>query len=219
MALDLCLISFILMKKINLFGIGGHYNVIKEIAIYNGYETINLYDDNIDKFKDLIDFKGNIQQMILDSQQDNDIDNFVCIGNNSIRKQIINKIENNSLKLTKLIHPQSLIAKNVKIDNGTVIMRGVNINSLVKIGKGCIINTGSNIDHESNINDFTHICPGSTIAGNVEIGQGTFVGSGSIIINSINIGSEVKIAAGSVIYKNVGDNEKVYPSSKMIIKN
>ena len=30
------------MKTINLFGIGGHYNVIKEIAIHNGYKNINL---------------------------------------------------------------------------------------------------------------------------------------------------------------------------------
>ena len=48
------------MKKINLFGIGGHYKVVKEIAIQNKYEIINLYDDNTNKFNHLIEFKGNL---------------------------------------------------------------------------------------------------------------------------------------------------------------
>ena len=207
------------MKKINLFGIGGHYKVVKEIAIQNEYEIINLYDDNTNKFNHLIEFKGNFQQMISDSKKYNDVDNFVCIGDISIRKKLIEKIESNFLKLAKLIHPQSLIDNNVKIDDGTVVMKGVNINSFVKIGKGCIINTGSNVDHDSNINNFTHICPGSTIAGNVEIGQETFVGSGTTIINNIKIGSKVQIASGSLIYKDVSDYKKVYSTSKMIIKN
>ena len=196
------------MKTINLFGIGGHYNVIKEIAIHNGYKNINLYDDDTNKFKNLIGFKGNFEQMIFDCKKNKEIDNFVCIGDNSIRKEKINKIESYFLKLTKLIHPESLIDNNVKIDNGTVVMKGANINSFVRIGKGCIINTGSNLDHDSKINDFTHICPGTTIAGNVEIGPETFVGSGSIIINNIKIGSKVQIAAGSVVYKDVIDYKK-----------
>ena len=45
--------------------------------------------------------------MIFDCKKNKEIDNFVCIGDNSIRKEKINKIESYFWKLTKLIHQKA----------------------------------------------------------------------------------------------------------------
>ena len=49
---------------------------------------------------------------------------------------------------------KSNIDKNVKIGQGTIILKGVSINSNTKVGKFCIINTNSSIDHDNTLGNF-----------------------------------------------------------------
>lgn len=64
----------------------------------------------------------------------------IAIGNNKIRRNIAEKY---SLDYISLIHPNAVIANDVQIGAGTVVMAGAIINSGTIIGRHCIINSGA----------------------------------------------------------------------------
>lgn len=109
----------------------------------------------------------------------------ICVGqinNLELRKNLYQKLTNIGFKLPTIISPSSLISKkNVKIEDGSIIMNNVVINSSSLIQSNCIINTGVIIEHDCQIGSHTHIGPGSIINGGVRVGSQCFVGSGSVI--------------------------------------
>lgn len=203
-------------KKISIIGAGGHAKVIIDIINELGnYDIVGIFDDNrTDKFCN-IPIIGKILE-INQINQNISIDNYIiAIGNDKIRKQIYEKYLN--LNWAILIHPKTVISKNVSLGIGTVVCAGAVIQTEVKVGKHCIINTNSNIDHESIISDFCSVCPGVTICGQVKIGECSFIGASSVIIQNKVIGKNCIIGAGSVIIKNVLDNMKVVGNPGKII--
>jgi acetyltransferase EpsM len=201
------------MKKIVIFGAGGHSLVIIDlIKELNEYTIIGIYDDNKDGDFDGIPILGQIDDNIIKNADEY----IIGIGDDKIRKKIYEQFSN--LPWATLIHPKSIVSKNTRISEGSVILAGAIIQAGVSIGKHCIINTNSNIDHESIINSFSSICPGVTICGNVNIGELTFIGANSTIIQRITVGNNCIVGAGSVIIKNVNNNCKIVGNPGRIIQ-
>lgn len=189
-------------KQIAIIGASGHGKVVADIAAKNGYDEIIFLDDNkvgqkCGRFvvtgmsKDMINYK--------------DFDFIVAIGNAEIRQKIFGELEFKQLHICTLIHPNAVVAEDVSIGTGTVVMAGSVINSGTKIGKSCIINTCSSVDHDCRIGDFVHIAVGSHVAGTVEVGNRTWIGAGTVIINNIKIICDCMIGAGSVVVKNINE--------------
>jgi len=179
-----------------IIGAGGHGKVVADIAKLNCYEYIIFLDDNKNIKKcGNYDVVGSIS----DIKKYTEYDFFVAIGNSAIRKRIQDKLEN----LVTLIHPNAIIAENVSIGQGSVVMAGAVINSDTVIGSGCIVNTCASIDHDCRVEDFVHCSVGSHICGTVCIGHGTCVGAGAIIINNIDICPECVIGAGAVVTQKI----------------
>jgi sugar O-acyltransferase (sialic acid O-acetyltransferase NeuD family) len=131
---------------------------------------------------------------------------FVAIGDNIVRQEVQSKLENQGFTAATLIHPNSIIASDVEIGDGTAVMAGVVINSGVQVGRGCIINTCSSVDHDCQIGDYVHISPGAHLAGNVHVGTRSWLGLGSLIINNLCICSDCTVGAGAVIIRNVNES-------------
>ncbi len=102
-----------------------------------------------------------------------------------------------------MIHPKFVIAEQVEIGSGMVIMAGAIINCFIKIGNGCIINTDATIDHDNIIEDYVHISPGANLAGTVTVGKGTWIGIGSVVSNNISIVGNSTIGSGAVVMKDI----------------
>lgn len=128
----------------------------------------------------------------------------IAIGNNFIREKVKKKIElsNNNFKWYTFISPNSLISENVRIGEGTIIMRGSIINFNTTIGDHCIINTGSIVEHDNIFENFSSIAPGSVTNGNVHLGKRSHIGSSSVVMNKIKIKNDVIVGIGSVVLKN-----------------
>lgn len=131
---------------------------------------------------------------------------FVAIGDNLIRKKLINRLKEKGLVLAKLISKDSKIAPNVKIGLGSLVMPGAIINSYAEVGEGVIVNTNSSIDHDCKIGDFVHVAPGATIAGGVVVGSETFIGAGATLRDHIFIGSRVVVGMASGVVNNLESN-------------
>ena len=187
-------------NKLVFIGLSGHSLVCYEIAFLNNIEVLGYHDFTEKKFNPY-----NIKYLGRESFNKIKNQTFISIADNSIRKEISNKINRTFLN-TNLIHPSAIISKDVSFKPHLLVCSNVTINPFVNIGFNTIINTSATIEHESIIGDFVHIGPGSTILGNVKVGDNSFIGSNSVIKQGVSIGKNVTIGAGSVVLKDVPNN-------------
>jgi UDP-perosamine 4-acetyltransferase len=123
--------------------------------------------------------------------------------NNEFRKNLYTKILGLGFQFPVLQHPNSTVAKNVEIGQGSVIMANAVINPGVKIEENVIINTGTVIEHDCYLSHSAQIGPGAILCGDVKIGKRAFVGAGACIIQGIRIGEAAIVGAGSVVINDV----------------
>jgi len=196
------------MKKIAIIGYSGHAYVVVEILLQMGYEIVGYFEK-----KEVISnpfnlkYLGNENEVDLNDYSTNNIQFFVAIGDNTIRRVIINDLTFKNIAVANAISQSANVSAYTEIGNGSMISSGVCINALSKIGIGVIINTGAIIEHECRIGDFSHIAPGAVLSGNVSIGKNSFIGANSVIKQGVKIGNNVVVGAGAVVLKDIPDNE------------
>lgn len=179
------------MNRLVIIGASGHGKVVADIARLNGYEDIVFLDDG----KSVVECSG--FPVIGDTNTQFEGDVFVAIGNAASRKKMMDRFANYNQPI--LIHPSAVIAKDVEIGTGSVVMAGAIINPGVTIGRGCIINTSSSVDHDSVLGNFVHVAVGAHICGTVSVGNDNWIGAGAIIINNISVCEHCMIGAGAVV--------------------
>ncbi len=189
-------------KRLLIVGAGGHGKVVADIAMKMSlWESIAFLDDN-DSLGEVLGLKV-IDKATEATKYVRDSDLFVAIGNDTIRERTQRELESAGAELPVLIHPHAVIAQDVELGVGSVVMAGVVINSCTRIGRGCIINTGATIGHDNIIEDFVHVSPGVNTGGSVRIGTGTWIGLGSKIVNNVNITGGCTVGAGAVVVKDI----------------
>lgn len=190
-------------KKVIIIGAGGHAKVIADIIEKSGDEVVGFLDDNKENGATVIkNYKviGDLNNRFAMAVTKKDVEFIIAIGDNKKREEISHSP---NLKFYTAIHPSTQIGLDVRIEEGTVVMANVCINSSARIGKHCIINTGAIIEHDNIIEDFVHISPNTSLGGTVKIGESTHVGIGSIVKNNITICKNCTIGAGAVVVKNI----------------
>ena len=181
-------------KNLILIGASGHGKVIADIAELNGYDNIAFLDDN----PDVRECYGYPVIGPTSKAASYECDKIVAIGNASIRERIQKNIETVSL-----IHPAAVVAHDVKMGDGCVVMAGAVINPGTIIGNGVIINTASSVDHDCIIEDYTHVAVGAHICGTVHVGKRTWIGAGATVVNNVEICDDCMIGAGATVVKSI----------------
>lgn len=189
------------MSRLIIIGASGHGKVVADIAAHCGYTDIVFLDDNR-SVKECMGYP--VIGVTETARMYPDAEFVVAIGNSKIRENVQEQLRAIGLHLTSLIHPKAVIADQVEIGEGTVIMAGAVVNPDSKIGVGVIINTGASVDHDNIIGDYVHVSVGSHIAGTVHIGKGTWIGAGAVVSNNINICDNCMIGAGAVVIRSIG---------------
>lgn len=136
--------------EIVFVGNGGHASVLKDLILKKDLNLTHAFNCDLD----------------YDAHVFPNAHLIVAIGANNIRKQIVKKIKH---KFTTLIHPSAVIAHDVSIGEGTVILANAVIQSGVTIGKHCIVNANVVVDHNCIINNYCSIYPGAYLGSSVEI--------------------------------------------------
>lgn len=200
------------INKLVIFGTGAHAKiclneflknfVIKKIYFFNNMNNqneINILNRKFQIVKKYNDLKKKIN---------NDTYFFLGIGDNLIRKKILNETAHNlgKLKWLKLVSRYAIIDKSVKIGIGTAVLPGAIINFQTKIGDHCILNTKCSIDHDCSLDSFVNVAPGVNIAGNVSIKKFARIGIGASIKEDIKIEENVIVGANSYVNKNCKKN-------------
>ncbi|MBO1579747.1 acetyltransferase [Bacillus sp. XF8] len=187
--------------RIIMIGAGGHSKVIRDIIrSYGNYEIIGQLDDVYEQLKveDGVYF-GPISAAVTLMNEHTDTKFVIAIGNNRIRKLIMERLEIPVHRYVTLIHKQSIVSLSAKIGAGTVVMPGAIINADAKIGNHVIVNTGAIIEHDNKVKDFAHISPNAVLTGSVTVGTGVHIGAGANVIPNITIGDWSIIGAGATV--------------------
>ena len=212
------------MDNIIIIGASGHAKVIVDIIQEEGkYHIIGLLDQNIPVNERVLGYQ------VLGKEEDlpNLIKKhalkgiFLAIGDNFIRSKAATRIRETypELPFIRAIHPNTSIAKDVSIGEGTVIMAGVSINPSTSIGSFCILNTNASLDHDSSMGDFSSLAPGVITGGDCEIGAYSAIGIGAIILHKIHIGEHTVIGAASLVNKPTESFVVAYGIPARVIRN
>lgn len=126
----------------------------------------------------------------------------VCaVGSSNVRKKIIEKLKDTSVKFATLVDPSVLYSNSVKIGEGAIVCAGTIITVDVNIGDHVIVNLDCTIEHDAVIDDFVTIYPSVNVSGNVLIGECSELGTGTQIIQGKKVISNTIIGAGAIVVK------------------
>lgn len=193
------------MKKLIIIGAGGHGRVIADAAEeLNIYDNISFLDDAFPEFA--INGQWHVIGKIDEFTKYPDAEFIVAFGNNKIRREMLNKLQQEKLHIASIFHPKASISKYCSIDVGVVILANAVVNIGSKIAAGTIINTSASVDHDCTLGECVHISPGVNLAGGVNVGELSWIGIGSNVIQYITVARNVQIAAGATVIKAQIDN-------------
>ncbi|MYL69904.1 acetyltransferase [Halobacillus litoralis] len=190
-----------------LIGDGGHSKVIQDIIHAEGkHKVIGVFDD---KYKSEAIRKGVLSgpvHSVFERMQENA--GFVlAIGNNRIRKNLVEQLQINTTRFISVIHPTAIVSPSATIGRGTVVMPKVVVNANAIVSDHCILNTGSTVEHNCFVNHFTHVSPSATLTGQVYLGEGVDIGAAATIIPGLKVGSWSIIGAGATVVEDIDANQ------------
>lgn len=168
-------------KKLLILGAGGHGKVVREIAIsildkcgQPVYEVVDFLDDNskaaIGKIAELEKFKDKYSAV------------FCGIGDNNMRKQLLNRAEKLGFAIPALIHPTSYISPTAVISSGTVVEPKAIVNASSVVHKGCIISVGSIVDHDAEVGEYAHVNAGAIVKAGARVESGRKLEAGEVVL-------------------------------------
>lgn len=191
------------MKTLGIIGASGHGKVVADIAKQVGiYQEILFFDD-----KPGVTACGGYP--VAGTSQEIfqfDCDGIVGIGNAAIRQRFQEQLEAGGVHVPVLIHPHAVVADDVDLGAGTVIMAGAVVNPGSVTGKGCIINTCASVDHDCLLSDYVHVSVGAHLAGTITIGPRTWVGIGAVVSNNLTVCGDCMLGAGTVVVKDIKES-------------
>jgi sugar O-acyltransferase (sialic acid O-acetyltransferase NeuD family) len=187
-------------RPIKIIGCGAHGRVVADIAKAAGEHVSGFIDDRPCSAATL-KVEGPASEVILRFIATHRF--IVAIGDAAARRFFAEKILAAGGELVVLVHPSAVIAPDVKIGQGTVVMAGAIINTGTMIGRFAIINTGAIVDHDNIIEDNVQIAPGCNLAGRVICRRDCFIGTGATIIPRVVIDEGAYVAAGATVIRPV----------------
>ena len=188
-----------MIKKLLIVGAGGHgrccLDIVRDLKIY---DTISFLDDNCAN-EIINDCKviGGINEMNNYYPEYKDI--FIAIGNNQLRKKLINKAKCLGYHVVSIIACNAVVSSYASIKDGTIIFNNAVIEANANIGAGCIIAANTTINHDAIIKDYCLIYSNSVIRPNSQIGSMSRIGSNCTVTFNAKVKAGSDIEDGCVI--------------------
>lgn len=191
-----------ILSSLLIIGAGGHGRCCLDIALsMNQFDKIAFLDDKETETINSIKVLGTAQELekyypVYDSI-------VVAIGNNKVRKQMMEKAKEIGYNLVNLKHPSAIISHFANIGYGNVIFPNAVIEANSYIGYGNVICANTVINHDATIKDYcliysnTTIRPESIVNSLIRIESNCCIGFGTILPEGSYIGE------GSSVNKNV----------------
>lgn len=194
-----------------IFGASGHAREIafilrsigKKVDYYVAINSVANFINNVPVISEKSFFE-------LSFDKGWDINAFVAIGNNTLRRVVVEKIKsaNPDIAFPNLFHSSVIkdeLADVIELGEGNIFFPRTILTTDIKIGNHNHFNSNTSISHDCNIGDFNTLSPRVTIAGNVQIGNLNFFGTGAIVIDNLCLASNLVIGAGATVVDNLSE--------------
>jgi len=145
------------------------------------------------------------------------VDCVIAIGDSKARFKVYQQIRNYSLDFPNIIHPKTVMGKDMEMGYGNIITSPSGFTTGIYIGNFCLFNGLCIIGHDVVIKDFVTLMTSTAISGNVVINTKSFISTGAILLPNITIGKEVIVGAGAVVLKDVKDDCTVFGNPAKIV--
>lgn len=122
------------------------------------------------------------------------------------------------LAFVSAVHPSAVVASDVVLGAGSVVMAGAVINPGVRLGMHCIVNTGATVDHDCILGDFASLAPGAVLGGSVTLGEFSAVMLGAHVIHRRRIGPHSVVGAGALVLKNIPERALAYGAPAKVVR-
>lgn len=201
------------MRHAVVLGTGGHCRVILSIiaqqACHDVLAIVELGNFRPGELIMGISVTANPDYLISLSGR-NDVDVFLAIGDNDIRKDWWEKVKSLDFLMPNLISPYALVDDTASLGESNVVCARAFVGPEAKLGDNNLINTSAVVEHEVCIGCDCHVAPSATIAGRSHLNDSCFVGAGATIINEISIATRSVIGAGATLVEDVDQPGGVY---------
>jgi UDP-N-acetylbacillosamine N-acetyltransferase len=137
----------------------------------------------------------------------------VAFGDCKGRLGACERLRANGFEIVSAIHPRAVVAPDVNIGAGTVIVAGAVINCDARLGEAVIVNTSASVDHDCVLDDGVHVEPGAHVGPSAHIGRATTIGMGAIVGKGRRIGAHAHVGAGVVVSRDLADGATASASS------
>ena len=158
-------------KSLLILGAGGHARVVAETAeaMKNAdgqkiYERIDFLDDHSEHAV------GRLEDLEVKGQKYDEV--FCGIGDNGLRKQLLEHAEKLKLTIPVLVHPTAYVSPSTVVGKGTIVEPGAVINANAVIGAGCIVSVGAVIAHDVIIEEHAHVNAAAVCKARSRVGAG-----------------------------------------------
>lgn len=178
----------------------GGFSEIIELCEDNNIEIIGVFDN---KNETKYPYLGTDNEALSLFSKYSKIPIIISPDLPSLRKKLYDFYSNIGYIFAKIVSKDAYVSKSSKIEDGTIIQRGVTVSSNVVVKSFVKLNVNSTIMHDSIIENFTTVAPGAMILGKVNIHEFVYIGSNSVILPSISVLENAIVGAGAVVTKNV----------------
>jgi sugar O-acyltransferase (sialic acid O-acetyltransferase NeuD family) len=191
-------------KPIVILGCSGHARVVADACRSAGRQVAG-YLDRAQPTGTLVDGLPVLgdDERLEDSGFVEGHEFIVGIGDQQLRRKLSLEVRERGGRLVSVAHDKAVVAPDVRIGEGTVLLAGSVINPGSILGDFVIVNTGATVDHDNVLGDGVHVCPGVHLAGGVRCGRDVFIGTGAAVIPGVTIGSGAIVGAGAVVLQDV----------------
>jgi sugar O-acyltransferase (sialic acid O-acetyltransferase NeuD family) len=189
--------------RVAVAGARGHAKVVADALLGGGgHEFVGFLDDDQSLWGSLV--LGRPVSGPIASWSKRAIDAIVvAVGDNGQRKRLFERLLISRATLATVVHPSAVVASDVRLGRGVVVLAGAIVNAGSSVGDNVILNTACSIDHDNSIGAHVHMAPGTHTAGDVRIGEGAFIGIGASVLPGISIGDWAIVGAGAVVTKDL----------------
>lgn len=105
---------------------------------------------------------------------------FVAIGNPSVRRLWLDRLEQAGFELPVLIHPKAWVSPSAQLAPGVIVEPLAAVNTEAQVGRGCLLCAGSVVNHNAIVADCCQIDCNAVVAANACVPEGTKVKSCTI---------------------------------------
>ena len=144
----------------------------------------------------------------------------IAIGDNWQRARMARDIAKRApqLRFVCAVHPAAIVARDVELGPGSVVMPGAVINPGARLGAHCIVNTGATLDHDCKLADYASLAPGAVLGGNVTLDEFAAVMLGAHVVHRRRIGAHAVIGAGALVLGDVPECAVAYGVPARVVR-